>query len=131
MTTELVALGWTLVLAIVQIFLHAGARNRETGLQYNAGPRDGGAPPEGVVTGRLRRARDNLYETLPLFAVAVLVAHAAGREGTTTAYAAWTYLVARIVYVPLYAFGVPMVRSLVWGLGVAALVVYLWVILHP
>ena len=131
MTTELVALGWTLVLAVVQLFLHTGARNRETGLQYNMGPRDGGAPPEGVVTGRLHRARENLYETLPLFAAAVLIAHVAGREGTVTAYAAWTYLVARIVYVPLYAFGVPMVRSLVWGLGLAAVAVYLWVILHP
>ena len=130
MSTELIALGWTLVLAVVQLFLHAGARNRETGLQYNMGPRDGGAPAEGVVTGRLHRARENLYESLPLFAAAVLIAHVAGREGTVTAYAAWTYLVARIVYVPLYAFGVPMVRSLVWGLGLAAVLVYLGVILH-
>lgn len=131
MTTELTALGWVLVLAIVQIFLHAGARNRETGLQYNAGPRDGGAPPEGVVTGRLRRAKENLYETLPLFAAAVLVAHVAGREGTVTAYAAWTYLVARIAYVPIYAAGIPGVRSIVWGIGLAAVLVYFWTILHP
>ena len=131
MTTELTALGWTLVLAVVQLFLHAGARNRETGIEYNAGPRDGGAPPEGVVTGRLHRARDNLYESLPLFAAAVLIAHVAGREGTATAYAAWTYLVARIVYVPLYAFGVPKVRSIVWGVGLLALAVYLWVTLRP
>ena len=97
MTTELTALGWTLVLAVVQIFLHAGARNRETGLEYNAGPRDDGGPPEGVVTGRLRRAKANLYETLPLFAAAVLVAHVAGRESATTVYAAWAYLIARVV----------------------------------
>ncbi len=131
MTTELTALGWTLVLAIVQIFLHAGARTQETGLTYNMGPRDGDGPPEGAVTGRLKRARANLYESLPLFAAAVLVAHAAGREGTTTAGAAWTYLAARIVYVPLYAFGVPVVRTLVWGVGLAAIGVYLVVILHP
>lgn len=131
MTTELMVLGWTLVLAVVQIFLHAGSRNRETGLKYNAGPRDGGAPPEGPVTGRLRRAKENLYETMPLFAAAVLIAHVAGREGTTTLYAAWAYLIARIVYVPLYALGVPMVRSLVWGVSVLALLVYFGVILHP
>lgn len=131
MTTELTALGWTLVLAVVQILLHAGARNRETGTQFNMGPRDGGGPPEGAVTGRLRRAKENLYESLPLFAAAVLVAHAAGREGATTAAAAWTYLVARIVYVPLYAFGVPVVRSVVWGLSLAAVAVYIGVILHP
>lgn len=131
MTTELTALGWTLVLALVQIFLHAGARNRETGLEYNAGPRDAAGPPEGAVTGRLRRARDNLFETLPLFAAAVLIAHAAGRESTTTAWAAWGYLAARVVYVPLYAFGVPKVRSLAWGVGLLALIAYLWVILKP
>ena len=131
MTTELMVLGWVLVLAVVQIFLHAGARNKETGLKYNAGPRDGGAPPEGVVTGRLHRAKENLYETLPLFAAAVLIAHVTGREGATTLYAAWAYLLARIVYVPLYAMGVPMIRSLVWGVSMLALVVYFTVILHP
>ncbi len=131
MTTELTALGWTLVLALVQIFLHAGARNQETGLKFNMSARDGGGPPEGDVTGRLRRARDNLFETLPLFAAAVLIAHVAGRESTATAYAAWAYLGARVLYVPLYALGVPAVRTLVWGVGVAALVVYFWTVLHP
>ena len=38
---------------------------------------------------------------------------------------------ARVVYVPLYAFGVPVVRTLVWGVGLVALLVYLWTILHP
>ena len=131
MTTELTALAWTLVLAVVQIFLPAGFRNRETGLDYNAGPRDGPAPPEGGVTGRLRRAQKNLYETLPLFIAAVLIAHVAGREGRLTAVAAWTYLAARIVYLPLYGFGVPRVRSIVWGVGLLAVLVYLWVILKP
>ena len=115
----------------MQIFLHAGSRNRETGVQYNMSARDGAGPPEGAVTGRLRRARDNLLETLPLLAAAVLTAHAAGREGTATAYAAWTYLGARVVYVPLYAFGVPGLRSVAWGVGIAALVTYFWVVLHP
>ncbi len=131
MTTELTALGWTLVLAVVQILLPAGFRTRETGVEYNAGPRDDGGPPVGVVTGRLQRAQANLYETLPLFAAAVLIAHAAGREGTVTAWAAWTYLGARVVYVPLYGLGVPKVRSLAWTVGLAAVATYLFVILKP
>ena len=52
MTTELTALGWTLVLAVVQFMLPAVFRTRETGLDYNAGPRDGDGPPVGVVTGQ-------------------------------------------------------------------------------
>ena len=131
MTTELSLLGWTLVLAIVQLMLPAGFRNRETGIAYNAGPRDEAGPPVGKVTGRLQRAQTNLYESLPLFAAAVLVAHVAGRESALTLWGAWLYLIARIVYLPLYAFGVPQVRSLAWGVSMLGLVLILIAILKP
>ena len=129
MTTELTILGWTLVLAIVQIFLPAGFRNRETGIAFNAGPRDEPGPPVGKVTGRLQRAQKNLYESLPLFAAAVLIAHVAHRDGALTLWGAWLYLIARIVYVPLYGFGVPMVRSIVWGVSLLGLALVLIAIL--
>ena len=131
MTTELSILGWTLVLAIVQIFLPAGFRNREAGIGFNAGPRDEPGPPVGKVTGRLQRAEKNLFETLPLFAAAVLIAHVAHREGALTLWGAWIYLVMRIVYVPLYAFGVPVVRSVAWMLSLLGLVLILVAILRP
>jgi uncharacterized MAPEG superfamily protein len=128
-TTELTLLGWTLVLAIVQILLHSSARTRETGLGYNASARDGGVPPPGQVTARLERAKLNLFETLPLFIGAVLAAHAAGVTGALTLWGCWLYLGARIVYVPLYAFGVPVVRSLVWLVAMAGLAMVLFALL--
>ena len=131
MTLELTALTWTVVLAIVQIFLPAGFRNRETGLAHNMGPRDEPGPPTGKVTGRLQRAQANLYETLPLFAIVVLVAHVAGRHSYLTVNAAWVYLVSRILYVPAYAFGWTGVRSLLFGAGLAAIVIDLFVLLKP
>ncbi len=131
MTTELTILGWTLVLAIVQIFLPAGFRNRETGIAFNAGPRDEPGPPVGKVTGRLQRAEKNLFESLPLFAAALLIAHVAHRDGALTLWGAWTYLIMRIVYVPLYAFGVPMVRSVAWMLSLLGLALVLIAILRP
>lgn len=85
MTQELTLLGWTLVLALVQILLPSFLRTREIGSEYNASPRDGPSPvPIGQVTGRLQCAQQNLFETLPLFAAAILIAHVAGREGTLT-----------------------------------------------
>ncbi len=131
MTTELTILAWTLVLAIVQVFLPAGFRNRETGIAFNAGPRDEPGPPVGKITGRLQRAQKNLYESLPLFAAAVLIAHVTNREGALTLWGAWTYLVMRIIYVPLYAFGVPTVRSVAWMLSLLGLVLILVAILRP
>jgi uncharacterized MAPEG superfamily protein len=132
MTAELTILAWTLVLAIVQILLPAVLRTGETGLDYNAGPRDTSSPaPVGKVTGRLLRAQANLFETLPLFAAAVLIAHVAGRNGDLTFWGASLYLAARVVYVPLYAAGIPVIRSLAWTASLLGLVMILVAILAP
>lgn len=125
MTIELKMLAWTLVLAFVQILLFDVARTRQYGSKWNMGPRDGEMPPLSPVAERLRRAQDNLFETLPLFIGAVLIAHVAQRTTANTALGAQIYFWARVAYVPLYAFGVPMVRSIVWivsivGLGMIA-----------
>jgi uncharacterized MAPEG superfamily protein len=114
MTTELHILAWALVLALIQVLLPSVIRSRETGLGHNGGPRDEPGPPVGKLTGRLMRAQSNLFETLPVFAIAILIAHLAGREGTLTLWGAWSYITARVVYLPLYAAGVPFLRSLVW-----------------
>ena len=121
MTIELKLLAWTLVLAVVQILLPAHFRNLETGVAFNAGPRDGEGPPVGRLTGRLRRAQENLFETLPLFAAAILIAHVAGRDGALTYWGAWLFTLARIIYLPVYAAGVQYLRSLIWVVSLGGL----------
>ena len=129
MTTELTLLAWTLVLALVQILLPSTLRTQETGAQYNVSARDGAAPPPRLVTARLQRAQANLFETLPLFAAAVLIAHVSGTHGALTLWGCWLYLLARIVYVPLYAAGIPVLRTLVWMVSLAGLVLILFALL--
>lgn len=131
MTMQLTLLAWTLVLALVQVLLPALLRNGETGVAYNASPRDEPGPPVGVVTGRLRRAQANLFETLPVFAAALLIAHVAGRDGDLTLWGAWLYLGARIAYLPLYAFGIPYLRSMVWTVSFAGVLMILFAVLGP
>lgn len=125
MSFELTVLGWTLVLALVQVMLPAVLRNGETGIGYNAGPRDAPAPPPRKLTGRLMRAQSNLFETLPVFAAAILIAHVAGREGVMTHWGALIYIVARVIYLPLYAAGVPFLRSLVWAVSFIGIILVL------
>jgi len=112
MTPELTYVGLAIILAVVQIFLPATGRTLQFGSKWNAGPRDEVMPPVTPLTGRLERAQANLYETLPLFIGAVLVAHVAGEDGFLTYWGASLYFWARVVYVPLYAFGVTGLRSL-------------------
>ena len=59
----------------------------------------------------------------------MLVLHAAGIHSGTTVLACQLYFWSRLAYVPLYAFGVPWVRSLVWLVGFAGLVMLLFAIL--
>jgi uncharacterized MAPEG superfamily protein len=125
MSFELTVLAWTLVLALVQVMLPAVLRNGETGIGYNAGPRDAPAPPPRKLTGRLMRAQSNLFETLPVFAAAILIAHVAGREGVMTHWGALIYIIARVIYLPLYAAGVPFLRSLVWAVSFIGIILVL------
>ena len=131
MTPEFIMLAFTLMLALVQILWAASARTRELGLKWNAGARDGETPPPGPLAGRLMRAQANLFETLPLFLGAVLIAHVAGRESEITALGAQLYFWARVAYVPLYAWGVPYLRSVAWAVGVVGLGMVAQAILLP
>ena len=122
MTPEFTFLALTLILALVQIGAAGMARTAELGAKWNAGPRDEATPPPGRLAGRLMRAQANLFETLPLFAAAVIMAEVAGKTGTLTLWGAGLYFAARLVYLPLYALGVAYVRSLVWLVAAAGLV---------
>ncbi|TFU03087.1 hypothetical protein EUV02_07775 [Polymorphobacter arshaanensis] len=129
MTTELTLLAWTLVLAFVQILLFDFARTGQYGLKWNTGARDEKMPPLKPEAERLKRAQDNLFETLPLFIGFVLIAHAAGVHTSTTVLGAQLYFWGRVLYVPLYAFGVKQIRSLVWMVATLGLAMIAFAVL--
>jgi uncharacterized MAPEG superfamily protein len=128
MTPQLGWLGAALVLAIVQIMVAAGFKRQQDGLQWAAGARDNPPSYTGVAA-RMDRAEKNLFETLWIFAIALLVAHVAGRDGALNLWGARVYVLARIVYVPLYGAGVRTWRSVAWGAAMVGLVLTLLPIL--
>lgn len=125
MGIELQMLAWTIVLGLVHLFLDATMKTSERGLAWNASARDGEARPLGPVAGRVNRAWQNFLETFPMFAAAVLAVALAERTGDRTALGAQLYFWARVAYIPLYAAGIPYLRSLVWGVSLAGLVMVL------
>lgn len=129
MAIELKLLGYTLLLAILYIMAAAQARTKQYGTAWNVGARDGEQPPLNPLAGRLVRAQANLYETLPLFAAAVLAVVVAGKTSRMTEIGAWMYFIGRLVYLPLYALGIPVVRTLVWGVATVGVILELWALL--
>ncbi len=125
MTIELTMLALAAALGLVQIVLSAQSKNLQTGYRWAAGPRDEPRPPLTAIAGRLERALSNFLETFPLFAAAILIAHVAGRHDWMTLWGAQLYFWARVLYVPLYAFGVPLVRSLAWNVATFGIILIL------
>ncbi|MBN9061744.1 MAG: hypothetical protein BGP06_20655 [Rhizobiales bacterium 65-9] len=123
-TTEIIVLGWSVALLLLQIVLQAGTSG-DLGNAYLAGPRDDQRESANVVSRRLKRALHNLLETYPAFVALALTLAITGKAGGLGATGAWLYLAARVIYVPLYAFGVPVVRTLVWLASVVGLVMML------
>ena len=126
MTTELIALAWGCVLGIVHIFIAVRFKTRQYGTKWNVGARDEELPPLNPVAGRLARAQANFYESFPIMAAAILIVSVANLETYWTAIGALLWLAARLAYLPLYAFGVPVARSLAWTLSLVGIVMVLW-----
>ncbi len=111
--TELRLLGAAALIGLLQLCWAATASQRQRGFAWASGPRDEPRQVHGTAA-RLQRAVTNFLETFPIFAAALLAAVALGRTGDTTLAGAWLYVIARALYVPLYAAGVSVLRSLIW-----------------
>ena len=126
MTPELTALALAGLVQAVQFALFAVPANVELGTGYTSGPRDTPPPrPLSLLTGRMQRALNNHFEGLILFTLAVVVVTLGNQSTEVTRYAAWTYLGARILYIPAYALGWRPWRSAIWAVGFFATLIML------
>jgi uncharacterized MAPEG superfamily protein len=122
---ELRMLGFSVVVGLVHIIAAAHSASLQRGYRWTASTRDQPVPPLLGTAGRLARALSNFSETFPLFAALVLAVVMAGKSSQLSEWGAGLYFGARVLYLPLYAFGVPLIRSLVWNVaafGIALLV---------
>jgi uncharacterized MAPEG superfamily protein len=125
MTTELSVLAWGCVLALLHIFIAVRFKTRQYGTSWNVGARDAELPPPQPIVGRLARAQANFFETFPIIAAAILIVTVADLESRWTAAGALLWLGARIVYLPLYAAGVPVVRTIVFLVSIVGIALVL------
>ncbi len=123
--TEIVLLGWGVILLLVQLVLQATAGVLEFGLGYAFSPRDARKQLTNVHAARLARAFYNLLETFPAFVALALALAVTGRTGGLGAIGAQLWFWSRVVYVPIYVAGIPVLRTLVWFASVIGLILML------
>ena len=126
MTPELTALTLAALLQVVQYLLYAIPANLELGPGYTMSARDR-EPSKQMSDGtaRLGRALTNHFEGLTLFTIACVTVTLGDTSSLFTAACAWTYLAARIAYIPAYYYGLRPGRSLIWAVGFLATVLML------
>ncbi len=124
MTNELALLAWSIVLGLVHAVATGQFTTLQHGLRYGMSPRDEQRPVTGIGA-RVQRAFANYMQTFPFFAAAVLIAHVAGRHSWLTVVGAQLYFWARLAYVPLYAAGIPVVRTVAFLIAMVGIVLIL------
>lgn len=106
------------------------AKISSASLPRNAGRYDNNNPrvwAQGLTGWRQRAhaAQQNGFEALPLFVAAVLLAQQAHAEQSRIDMLALAFIALRLLYVGAYLTNLGMIRSLLWGGGLAASIVLL------
>ena len=125
MNTELTVLAWGCVLGLVHIFAAVRVKTRHYGTKWNMGARDEALPPPEPIVGRLARAQANFFETFPIVAAALLIISAADLSSDWTRIGSIVWLAARISYLPIYALGIPRIRTLIFLTSVVGILMVL------
>jgi uncharacterized MAPEG superfamily protein len=68
-----------------------------------------------VTGGRAVRALANMQEALPVFLALALMNMILGTAAAMALTGAWVFFVARLLYVPAYLAGIPVLRTLIWA----------------
>lgn len=121
MTFELWALLVASTLGLVHLTAASFTYKAQVGNAYSVGPRDEEIPRTGMA-GRMQRAQANFLETFPIFVAVTLMVFVTGSAGSFSYWGCLLYLFGRILFLPLYASGIPWLRTFSWNFATLGLV---------
>ncbi len=120
--SELTCLELSVALWVVHVVIQASVGNSELPSRYLFTSRDTPAAARGLFYGRATRALANYVENLTPFVALALALIVTQRTGGAGALGATIWILARIVYIPVYLFGIVYVRTAVWAISIVGLV---------
>jgi len=124
MTTELTFLTYAVILLIVHMIIQATLSDLSKGLPWALGSQDE-SRDQNPVAGRVERALRNYVYNFPAFVALALTLKVTDLGTATTATGAALWFWARVAYIPAYASGIILVRSIVWFASLIGLIMML------
>ncbi|REL36343.1 MAPEG family protein [Thalassotalea euphylliae] len=124
----MITLIWCLILAALLPYIAkaplAAAMNKLGGYDNNH-PREQQTKLTGFGA-RALAAHQNAFESLIVFTAAILLAIATNTTGETIQTLAIAHIVLRVAYHLLYLLNIGLLRSIVWGFGIACSFAIMW-----
>lgn len=119
LSSELSILALYGLLVIITLLIQVLAALGQVGLPMLASPRDH-MPALTGIAGRMQRCLQNSVVAMALFAPPVLSLVIQDATSASTLLACQVFLIARLIYLPVYAAGLPWLRTGVWMVGFLA-----------
>jgi uncharacterized MAPEG superfamily protein len=124
MSIALTLLIWSAALALVQMVIAFVGTMLEFGLPEIPGGGEKLPPPDSFA-GRAQRASLNMIESLVPFAVLVLATEVTNKTNASTDLGAQVFFAARVFYAAIAVIGLPWLRTAIWCVSIAALLLIL------
>ena len=121
MTPELTYLLYAVILLILHIVVQATLSDLSKGLGWALGPQDE-RREQNVIADRVQRALRNFLESFPAFVALALIIAVTEASTALSATGAAIWFWARVAYIPAFASGLPLVRSVAWFTSIGGLV---------
>lgn len=121
MKPELLLLLWAVGLTFVQMLIAVTGATLQVGLPMLAGNREK-MPELTGWAGRAHRAHRNMLESMVLFTALVFLLIAVGKSNQMTVLGAELFFWARLGYALVYLGGIPWLRTGVWFVSAAGLI---------
>ena len=121
MSIEMTCLVWSAAVAAAYILVQSTFYRMDHGILFAGSARDNERAPS-LLNARAEKALRNFLETYGLFIALAVATELTGRSDGLTQWGAEIWLAMRIAYLPAYISGLPFLRSGIWMVSAAGLV---------
>lgn len=122
LSIELKMLLYTAILGIVHLLAVSTLSTMQRGVKWNISSREQKVSELTGVAARMERAFKNFLETFPFFIAAIIMVQLTQMQNSSSMLGAQMYFWARLLYIPIYAAGITVVRTLVWAVSFIGLI---------
>jgi uncharacterized MAPEG superfamily protein len=129
MSLELTYLTWSVVIVLGYLVVQVLEQIARNGLVVALTYQTDKEKPVGVLMQRFNASFSNFLVSYPAFISLVVIIALTNSSSDLTALGAAIWFWARIAHIPAYVSGLPVIRTLVWAISIAGLVMMLYPLL--